>query len=125
MRHHGALLLGPPLILLLLLAKNIIEDPLSVLMSALFFVNLSLSTGMVRDGLKYATIIPILKTPNSDTSILDNLRPISNLPFMSKILEKVVLVQLWAFLSTNHIYETFQSHFRKLHSTESASLKVS
>lgn len=43
---------------------------------------------------------------------------------MSKILEKVVLIQLQTFLCSNHIYETFQSGFRKLHNTESALIKV-
>ncbi len=79
---------------------------------------------MVPDNLKHATITPVLKTPNSNTYILSNFRPISNLPFMSKILENVVLIQLQTFLCSNHIYETFQSGFRKLHSTESALIKV-
>ncbi len=38
--------------------------------------------------------------------------PISNLPFMSKILEKVVSAQLCSFLQKNYIYEEFQSGFR-------------
>ena len=48
------------------------------------------------------------------TSVFDNFRPISKLPFMSKILEKVVLKQLHGIL------EVFQSGFKPLHSTESA-----
>ncbi len=85
-------------------------------------VNLSLSTGIVPDSLKYALITAILKKPNSDTLIFSNFRPVSNLSFMSKILEKVVLVQLQVFLRSNQIYEMFQSGFRKLHSTETALL---
>ncbi len=57
-------------------------------------------------------------------SDLGNFRPISNLPFISKILERVVFTQLHSFLKFNSLYDTFQSGFRKLHSTESALLKV-
>ncbi len=47
-----------------------------------------------------------------DPCELANYRPISNLPFMSKILEKVVSAQLCSFLLKNYIYEEFQSGFR-------------
>ena len=46
------------------------------------------------------------------------------LPFLSKVLEKVVLSQLLQFLEENASLEVFQSGFRALHSTESALLKV-
>ncbi len=48
---------------------------------------------------------------------LENYRPISNLPFMSKILERVVSAQLCSFLLKN-VYEEFYSGFRPCHSTE-------
>src|SRR4029434_10234655 len=49
---------------------------------------------------------------------LANYRPISNLPFLSKLLEKIVAKQLTSFLHQNKIEETFQSGFRAHHSTE-------
>ncbi len=79
---------------------------------------------MVPDCLKHASVTPLLKKQNIDVSDLGNFRPISNLPFISKILERVVFTQLHSFLKFNSLYETFQSGFRKLHSTESALLKV-
>ncbi len=85
---------------------------------------LFLSTGTVPDCLKHASVTPLLKKQNLDVSDLVIFRPISNLPFISKILEKVVFTQLHSFLESNSLYETFQSGFRKLHSTESALLKV-
>ena len=53
-----------------------------------------------------------------------NFRPISKLPFLSKILEKVVHSQLMSFLEEHNILEVFQSGFKSLHSTKSALLRV-
>ncbi len=76
------------------------------------------------DCLKHAVVYPLLKKQNLDSSVLTNFRPISNLPFISKILEKIVFSQLQSFLADNVMFETFQSGFRKCHSTETALLKV-
>ena len=54
----------------------------------------------------------------------NNYRPVSNLPFLSKVLEKVVLHQLRGHLLTNNLSETFQSAYRAHHSTEAALLDV-
>ena len=87
-------------------------------------LNCSLATGIVPTYFKQAVVQPLLKKANLDTTVLANFRPISKLPFISKILEKVVLLQLQEFLNNNHIFETFQSGFKSLHSTESALLRV-
>jgi hypothetical protein len=54
----------------------------------LTILNSSLSAGCVPDYFKTACIQPVLKKPGLDPNILDSFRPISKLPFISKILEK-------------------------------------
>uniref|UniRef100_A0A3Q3LL44 Reverse transcriptase domain-containing protein n=1 Tax=Mastacembelus armatus TaxID=205130 RepID=A0A3Q3LL44_9TELE len=87
-------------------------------------IHTSLSSGIVPPSLKTAIISPILKKPGLDPADLNNFRPISNLPFLSKILEKVVHHQVHTHLSANSLYEHFQSGFRQLHSTETALVKI-
>ena len=67
---------------------------------------------------------PLLKKPGLDPENLKNYRPVSNLPFLSKVLEKVVLQQLLDHLESNNLLEPFQSAYRKGHCTETALLRV-
>ncbi len=69
-------------------------------------INSSLSLGHVPKPFKLAVIKPLIKKPKLDPCELANYRPISNLPFMSKILEKVVSAQLCSFLQKNDSTET-------------------
>ena len=92
--------------------------------SILLIINSSLESGLFPSIFKHAVVQPLLKKPNLDPSVFNNFRPISKLPFLSKVLEKVVSTQLLAFMCQNNIFEKFQSGFRALHSTETALLKV-
>ena len=87
-------------------------------------VNSSLLSGVVPAQYKHAVVQPLLKKPGLDPAVLTNFRPISKLSFQSKILEKIVYIQLMDFLNGHNILEIFQSGFKAQHSTESALLRV-
>ena len=55
---------------------------------------------------------------------LKNYRPVTNLTFVSKILEKVVFQQILSHIDFNSLHAVFQSAYKKYHSTETALLNV-
>ena len=90
---------------------------------ALLF-NKSLATGHFPTEFKKAVVRPLLKKRDLDTSQLKNYRPVSNLPFLSKLLERTVQVRLQAFLDSNNLMPSTQSAYRQFHSMEMAVMKV-
>ena len=87
-------------------------------------VNASLSTGILPDAHKLAIIRPRLKKPNLDPGDPSSYRPVSNVSFLSKFVERVVYLQIEKYLSSNDLLPSTQSGFRQGHSTETAVLKV-
>ena len=87
-------------------------------------VNTSLSTGIIPSQLKTAVIRPTIKGPSLDTDNYSHFRPVSNLPVLGKIIEKVVYSRLTDHINENNLYGKTQSAYRKYHSTETALLKV-
>ena len=63
---------------------------------------------------------PLLKKPSLDRNLLKNYRPVSNLSFISKLIEKIVAKQLNNYIDS----EGLSNAYRRLHSTESALLKI-
>jgi hypothetical protein len=87
-------------------------------------INISLSSGVFPSQLKQATITPILKKTNLDQECLKNFRPVSNIPFLSKLMEKEVCRQFVAHLETTDINTKFQSAYKAKHSTETTLTRV-
>uniref|UniRef100_A0A803TS28 Reverse transcriptase domain-containing protein n=1 Tax=Anolis carolinensis TaxID=28377 RepID=A0A803TS28_ANOCA len=83
-------------------------------------VNASLREGRLPTGLKQAVIKPLLKKPSLDPTNWNNFRPVSNLPFLGKVLERVVASQLQGFLEATDYLDPAQSGFRPGHGTETA-----
>ena len=95
-----------------------------IIPTILQIINSSLSSGIVPDGLKSAVITPLLKKPSLDPEDLKNFRPVSNLKYISKLLERVVANQLQDYLNDNNLHEPMQSAYRVNHGVEYALLKV-
>ena len=72
--------------------------------------------------LKEALITPIPKKAN--IAEFKNFRPISNLPFISKLIERIVVDKLSEYCANNDLDEKYQSAYRKHHSCETALLQV-
>ena len=89
--------------------KHIIVQPLTLI------INQSLTFGIYPDKFKISKIIPLHK--KDDRTIVSNYRLISLLPTMSKIIERVMHSQLYAFLSKNNLITEQQYGFRSNHST--------
>ena len=87
-------------------------------------INFSLSSGFVPDCFKNSLVRPLLKKHNLDPEVLKNYRPVSNLSFLSKLLEKIVLLQLNFHLTSNNLLHPFQSAYRQHHSTETTLLHI-
>ena len=90
----------------------------------LHIINTTLSLGIFPAAFKKALVKPVPKNSDLDKNILSNYRPISNLCFLSKLIEKCVLKQLLHHLSENDLFGSFQSAYRQFHSCETAITKI-
>ena len=86
-------------------------------------VNLSLTSGSM-EGVKVAHLTPLIKSMSLDSSNMKNYRPVSNLAFVGKLIEKVVQRRLEKHLTANGLHIPSQSAYKKNHSTETLLIRV-
>ena len=85
-------------------------------------INLSITTGIFPDEWKLARVSPIYK--EGVKSDPNNYRPISVLPVISKLIERVVFDQFYEYLIVHDLLADTQSGFRPRHSTQTALLEA-
>ena len=85
-------------------------------------INLSIACGQFPDSMKLAKIIPLYK--KDDKRDFSNYRPISILPSISKVFEKIMHKQMYEYFTENKLLYKSQHGFRSHHSTELAALEL-
>ena len=86
-----------------------IKETIATLISII--INQSLYTGIFPDKIKLAKILPLYK--KGENEVIDNYRPISLLPSISKLFERIVFYQLYKYLDSNDLLYKSQYGFRK------------
>ena len=87
-------------------------------------VNLSFTEACVLEILKLSAVEPRIKNPMLDNELRSSYRPISNLRFISKAIEKVAADRLNCHLTENDLHVPLLSAYKPSHGTETALLKV-
>ena len=85
--------------------------------------NASLQSGVFPSEWKSALVVPLLKKPGLDLT-LNNYRPVSNLQFISKVVERTVISQLFTHMNEHCPLPPNQSAYRPMHSTETILVKI-
>ena len=107
------------------LPTGLVKDCIDVLVTLIVsIVNLPLSEGCFPTYFKSVLVSPLLKKSTLNRDYMKNYRPVSNLSFLSKILEKVVASRLNSHINSLHTSTDYQSAYRKFHSTETALLNI-
>lgn len=107
-----------------ILPRSLMKKVLDTLLPYIVeLINLSLATGSM-EGVKEATIVPLLKKAGLDPEVLKNYRPVSDIVLISKLIETVVLDQFNRHTSRNNLQCDFQHGYKKFHNPETLLLRV-
>ena len=105
------------------LPKHLMSDSLDELLPHLLdLVNTSLRTGSI-DGVKFSHVRPLLKKFDMDFAELLSYRAISNLSFISKLIERVVAKRLDEHMTRNQLHNNSQHGYKANHSSETLLMK--
>ena len=102
------------------LLKEVLPEILPIITR---IVNLSLVNGVFTDSWKVAIIRPLIKKLGLEL-ISSNYRPVSNLSFLSKVLEKAALQQFMQYSDHHKLMPDYQSAYRANFSCETALVKL-
>ena len=103
------------------LLKHYIDD---LIIPITAITNLSMREGVVPPDFEQALVTPLIKKKTLCRNEFKNYRPISNLSFLSNILEKIVAKRLNAHIEEHLLSNHLQSAYKRFHSTETALLKI-
>ena len=84
--------------------------------------NQSIVSGIFPDEWKFSKVIPLFK--QGERSDLNNYRPISVIPVVAKVFERIIYDQLYDYFTVHKLISSHQSGFRPLHSTVTALLEA-
>ena len=101
---------------LLKFTKDQLAEPLA------FIINQSIEEGIFPDKLNIAKVLPLYK--KNDKFVFDNYRPISILPSVSKVFERIIHNQIYEYFSKHELFYKSQYGFRQNHSTELAAIEL-
>ena len=87
-----------------------------------YIINMGIEEKIFHDDWKIGKITPIPKSENAERP--DHYRPVTVLPILSKIYERLLAKQICKYIEENHVYKSTMSGFRKNHSTETLLMKI-
>ena len=87
-------------------------------------IHRSIKASVFPDTLKFAIITPVFKNPSADIEDFKNYRPVSSIPFLVKVLEKVIQEQLSAYTEEKQLFPTYQSSYKEHYLCETAPIRI-
>ena len=107
-----------------IIPTKLLKEILPTIISALTkIVNLSIKNGVFSEKFKSAIVKPLIKSLTKGTT-QQNYRPVSNLTFISKVVEKITLNQFTKHCDDYHLLPDYQSAYRKFNSCEISLIKL-